>query len=204
MRSRSEGIPGMIRLTFFCKGKPISNTHCRPGETNNVEERCARLSQAVRAVAGERTNKLCLFAVLGIKVELACFTCMATPFSFLACVSKWVAHSALRKRARSQEILLLDSRGRKHIAPTLHNISLNKLLLKPFTEVMAIHGVIRKSLELLNQAILAFYQDELSEEQSKDPLVLAKMHKAARKSSKITKSMLTSVKRKWARWENAS
>lgn len=141
------------------------------------------------------------YAVLGIKVEPASLLSMPTVFNFLACVTVWDGHPALRKRARSQQILLLESHGRKHISPTLNNISLNKLVLKPFTEIMATHGLIRKSLSLVTQAIQAFYQQELCEEHSKDPLVLAKMDRAAKKSAKIIKSMLTSVKRKWARWE---
>ena len=140
-------------------------------------------------------------AVLGIKVEPARLLGMPTPFNFLACVSMWDGHPALRKRARSQQILLLESRGRKHISPTLNNISLNKLVLKPFTEIMATHGVICKSMSLLLQAIQAFYQQELSDEHKKDPVVLAKMDRAAKKSAKIVKSMLTLVKHKWSRWE---
>ena len=113
----------------------------------------------------------------------------------------WDAHHRLRKRARSFDPLFFDTLGRKHIAPTLANISANAVVLKPFTAIMATHGIISKSLPILTQAIQAFYQEEIEEERRKDPVVLARMNRAVKKSSKVAKTMLTEVKRKWSRWE---
>ena len=67
--------------------------------------------------------------------------------------------------------------------------------------VMASNGIISKSLRILIQALEAFYEQELEDEKRKDPVVLARMNRVVKKSSKIAKTMLTSVKRKWSKWE---
>ena len=114
----------------------------------------------------------------------------------------WDSHPRLRKRARTRELLVVDARGRKHVSPTLSNLHVNSSVVRPFTLVMAKHGVIiTKSLSKLRPPIEAFYRQELVDEESKDPIVLARLTSSAKKTAKIVKTMLTAVKRKWSKWE---
>ena len=123
--------------------------------------------------------------------------------SFVACVSDWELHRSLRKRARSRSMLLVDSKGRNHIAPTLANMKLNVRLLRPFTRKMAECGKIRKPVHLIKEALRKFYDGETASDDEKAESTDAKLRKERNinRSAEVIKSMLTVVKRKWSLWE---
>ena len=122
---------------------------------------------------------------------------------FNPCVRDWEKHRSLRKRARSRSVLLVDSKRRSHISPTLSNMKLNISLLRPFTRRMAECGRIRKPVHLIKEACRCFYDSEAASDDEKKDTTDAKLRKERNinKSAEIIKSMLTAIKRKWSLWE---
>ena len=122
---------------------------------------------------------------------------------FLECVKAWEQHRSLRERARGRNILLLDSKGRKHIVPSLENTKLNAAIIRPFTRKMAETGRIRKPIKLIKEVVRKFYENETNSDDENELSMDVKLRKERNihKSAEIIKSMLTMIKRKWAKWE---
>ena len=114
--------------------------------------------------------------------------------SFLQCAKAWEQHRSLRKRARQRNVLLLDSRGRRHVCPSLENVKLNASIIRPLTRKMAETGRIRKPIILIKEAVRKFYDME-SNSDDEDLSMDAKLRKERNinKSAEIVKSMLTMI-----------
>ncbi|CAE7231724.1 unnamed protein product [Symbiodinium sp. CCMP2592] len=123
--------------------------------------------------------------------------------SFLECVKAWEQHRSLRKRARGRNVLLLDIKGRKHVVPSLENTKLNASIIRPMTREMAKSGRIRKPINLIKEVVRKFYENEANSDDENQLTTDAKLRKDRNinKSAEIIKSMLTMIKRKWAKWE---
>ncbi|CAE7318545.1 unnamed protein product [Symbiodinium sp. CCMP2592] len=128
---------------------------------------------------------------------------LTSMLSFDSCVKDWEKHRSLRKRARSRSVLLVDSKGRSHVSPTLSNMKLNASLLRPFTRRMAECGRIRKPVNLIKEVCRTFYDSEAASDDEKKDTTDAKLRKERNinKSAEIIKTMLTAIKRKWSLWE---
>ena len=109
----------------------------------------------------------------------------------------------MRKRARSRSALLIDCKNRNHISPSLENMKLNHVILKPFTEAMAKYGRISKPIALIKEVVRAFYDSEKEpvEEKPETMDMRLRREKNITKTAEAIKSMLTMIKRKWTLWE---
>ena len=122
-------------------------------------------------------------------------------FSFLECVDMWDGYPNLRRRARSMQMFVQDTKRRKHVSPTLENMILNEPVIRPLTRVMAKHGRIQKSADLLREAVYTFYHKQTETGEVEDMVTTHKKVQVVNKSVKVMKKMLTAIKRKWSRWE---
>ena len=127
----------------------------------------------------------------------------AAPFtmpalSFLGCVTAWDAHPFLRRRARDRVVLVKDHKKKKKVLPTLMNMALNAVILRPFTKAMAGHGLTRKPISLIKEALWKFYLQELPEEHKTEALQLTPK---VRQTALYIQRMWTQITRKWSRWE---
>ncbi|CAE7565464.1 unnamed protein product [Symbiodinium sp. CCMP2592] len=100
-------------------------------------------------------------------------------------------------------MLLIDCKNRNQVFPTLANMRLNHIILKPFTEAMARYGRISKPVELIKEAVRKFYDSEAEDVPVKPDTMDMKLRreKNIAKSAEAIKSMLTVIKRKWTLWE---
>lgn len=141
--------------------------------------------------------------MLAVGVQDAISLILMAKFSFLECAKAWEQHRSLRKRAQGRNILLVDSKGRRHICPSLDNIKLNASVLRPMTRKMAESGRIRKTIVLIKEVVRKFYDNESNSDDENQMSTEVRMRKERNinKTAEIIKAMLTTVKRKWAKWE---
>ena len=87
--------------------------------------------------------------------------------------------------------------------PSLANLKLNYVILKPFTEAMASYGRITKPVGLIKEAVRKFYETEAEPVQEKPETMDMKLRreKNISKTAEAIKAMLTVIKRKWTLWE---
>ncbi|CAE7346436.1 unnamed protein product [Symbiodinium necroappetens] len=133
---------------------------------------------------------------LGFKVTVAAHMAQ---LSFLSCCAEWEKHRVLRKRARSRSMLVIDCKNRNYISPTLTNMKLNHVVLKPFTEAMAKFGRISKPIALIKEAVREFYDSESQPVEEKPETMDMKLRKEKNivRTAEAIKAMLTMIKRKW-------
>ena len=129
--------------------------------------------------------------------------CTMAQLSFLSCCAEWEKHRVLRKRARSRSVLVIDCKNRNYISPTLTNMKLNHVVLKPFTEAMAKFGRISKPIALIKEAVREFYDSESQPVEEKPETMDMKLRKEKNivRTAEAIKAMLTMIKRKWTLWE---
>ena len=122
-------------------------------------------------------------------------------FSLMECAEDWEHHVYLRKRGRSQQVLVQDCKSKKNVLPTLKNIRYNADVLRPLTQKMASQGIISSSVKFLKPALKLFYEEQLAEEERRKPDTELKIISKANSSAFYIKRMLSVVKKKWAKWE---
>ncbi len=100
-------------------------------------------------------------------------------------------------------MLVIDCKNRNHVYPSLANLKLNHVLLKPFTEAMATYGRITKPKGLIKEAVRTFYDGEAEPVPDKPETMDMKLRKEKNidKTAEAIKAMLTVIKRKWTLWE---
>ena len=87
----------------------------------------------------------------------------------MECAEDWEHHVYLRKRGRSQQVLVQDCKSKKNVLPTLKNIRYNADVLRPLTQKMASQGIISSSVKFLKPALKLFYEEQLAEEERRKP-----------------------------------
>ena len=82
--------------------------------------------------------------------------CLFMPYGFKSCSFQDAgpeSHPFLRRRARDRVVLVEDHKKKKKVLPTLMNMALNAVILRPFTKAMAEHGLIRNPISLIKEAL---------------------------------------------------
>ena len=164
------------------------------GKLNKHDHMCWHTGLTITSSPNHTDMHVNLFLV---QVPGGGFLIMAA-FSFLECVQAWDAHPYLRRRARAKQPLVEDYKQKRSVLPTLRNMTLNATVLRPFTQAMASHGVIRKNIDLIKEALWTFYLQELPEEEKPNAF---KLKPKVRSTAVFIQRMLTQIKRKWSRWE---
>ena len=113
----------------------------------------------------------------------------------MECAEDWEHHVYLRKRGRSQQVLVQDCKSKKNVLPTLKNIRYNADVLRPLTQKMASQGIISSSVKFLKPALKLFYEEQLAEEERRKPDTELKIISKANSSAFYIKRMLSVVKK---------
>ena len=174
-----------------------------PGET--TERPAASEMMQVRCAQPTCISFLCSAVV--VSTFLACsqlgfkMSSRNEKFNFMGCVSMWDDIPHLRRRALNMKVLAQDAKGNKRVSINVANLKVNLDVLRPFTITMAKFGRIRKPIDLMKEALQAFYRKQLADENLNDPAIEAKIDTCAGGSAFYLKKMLTLVKHNFKRWE---
>ena len=125
-------------------------------------------------------------------------------FSFRGCIAAWEEVAHLRRSARKCKLLVQDVQGRKHVCESLANIKLNAELVRPITRTMAEYGRIHKPIDLIKDAFVDFYKQQMQGDEDinlENPETMRCITQKASSSANVVKKMLTVIKRKWSLWE---